>query len=843
MLPAVADPQAALNRSPRLQHLDSLAKTPSWIGSNGTAYGVAGWVEHQAAVDMVRGWAANPAYNILLITRNIRAIDIDIAEPTRAQALEKFICERLGVQLPVRSRANSGKRTLLLRLDPHAPIRKRVIKTTSGSIEFLADGQQTALCGTHPSGARFELSRLEQGVPVVRLRAMEGLWDELRNAYEPTAKPLIVPEEQQAEYIVRNGGTLRNDHVLQWLEAEGWVLGYEPNGTANVRCPWANEHSEGGSPNATSWLPAGLGGKEKGAFRCLHAHCDGRHTGMFLEKIGHTIAEVNKTFAPLASGSAGSAKVSPTLQILHGVAPPGPAPAPAAIPANYDPFSGTCTTPSPAVAEPTGAGRPADLSFFTGVPMPANEPPPIPADLSVFTGVLRATDVSTVPLTPAESAQAAALAAIAKAHGVGVSSVVRGQRLIRAAEAERAFDDLVANALREAGQNLETDGKGAYKKRQSNLLVLFSTSPDALKVRYDDFTNCAEVSRNGGAWEPVTDNLITWFRARIEKTLGQTYERGDISAALDLVGEKFRYDSAQERLGKLSWDGQQRIPTFDRDILKARPSAYTRAVSNYMWVAMVGRVMAPGAKADIAPILISPKQGTGKSSLVSAMALDPSWYGKINLEDKDDNVVRRIQGKVTVEMPELRGITGRDASSTKDFLSTSTDAWVPKYREKAIEARRRCLFIGTDNRLRILTDPTGNRRWAPVRVATTAAHVDWPRMQAEIEQYWAEAVALVQRFSSPEAAIEHYAAEVRDLAGPAIVAATVLDPWSPGISHFMLRQATGVHITLADVHREVLNGSLANLDRTKAYRIRDTMTALGYEEVESDVWIVPPAQL
>jgi hypothetical protein len=445
--------------------------------------------------------------------------------------------------------------------------------------------------------------------------------------------------------------------------------------------------------------------------------------------------------------------------------------------------------------------------------------------------------------TPEEQLQSQALLAIANTHGVGVEAVIRGQRLVKSAESERAWDLLVAAALREAGQNLETDSKGGYKKLQSNLLALFGTSPDALKVRYDEFRQCAEVSRSGRPWEPVTDNLITWFRARIEKVLGQTYERGDISAALDLVGEHFRYDSAKERLSHLAWDGQHRIAYFDRDVLMVYPTEYTQAVSYYMWVAMVGRVLAPGAKADIAPILISPKQGTGKSSLVKAMALEPSWYGKINLEDQDDKVVRLIQGKVTVEMPELRGITGRDSSSTKDFLSTSADAWVPKYREKAIEARRRCLFVGTDNRLRILTDPTGNRRWAPVRVALTAAHVGWPHMQANIEQYWAEAVAITALFPSPDAAIEHYATVVRNLAGPAIAAATVLDPWSPGVSAFMHRQVPGTHVALADIHREVLGGGLAGLDRTKAFRIRDTMTALGYQEVESDVWEVPTVYL
>lgn len=806
LLPAVANPAAAQQRSPRLQHLDSLAKTPSWIGSNGVAYGVAGWVAHQANPEMVRQWSANPDYNILLITRNIRAIDIDIGDAATAQALERFIVERLGVRLPVRTRANSGKRTLLLRIDPHIPIRKRVIKTRAGNIEFLADGQQTALCGTHPSGARFELAHLDAGVPAVNLRQLEGLWDELRNAYDPAAKPLVVVEEQQAEYIVRTGGTLRDDPILQWLENEGWVLGYEPNGTANIRCPWEHEHSEGGNPNATSWLPAGLGGKDRGGFRCLHAHCEGRHTGLFLEKIGYTMSEVNKAFAPTASGG----QVSPLLQLTGGAALVQPSD-PLGAPADVRAFTGV---PMPGDA---AQHRPADLDPFTGVPLPTAAPP----------GIAAATALMPMPLP--------------KGHSV-VEHVQPSSTALRAIQ-DAQNELLVAAALKEAGRVMERDDKtGKPLKKQSNLLACFVTMPQALRVRTDEFRHCTEVSFMGGEWQAVTDNIISKVRIMVERAIGHTFERGDISNALDLAGALNSYDSAAERLHSLQWDGKQRLATFDRDILRTGQSDYSQAVGFYMWVAMAGRVLQPGAKADIAPVMISPNQGTGKSSFVEAMALDPSWYGKINLEDKDENVVRKIQGKIVVEVPELRGLTGRDASSTKDFLSTATDSWVPKFKEKAIEAPRRCLFIGTDNRLRILTDPTGNRRWAPLRVATTAPFLDWPRMQAEIEQYWAEAVAIVRQFASPEAAIEHFAALVRKLAGPAIAAATVLDPWSPAIERFALRQTPRTHISLELVYRDVFGGALQSLDRIKAFRIRDVMTALGYVEVATDTWETPAAQ-
>lgn len=858
LLPAIADPYYTTERrSPRLQHLDSLAKTPSWVGSNGIAYGVAGWVAHQATPEMVRGWSANPAYNILLITRNVRAIDIDIGDSDKAQAMEQFICARLGVQLPVRSRNNSGKRTLLLRTDPPAPMRKRVIKTAAGNLEFLADGQQTALCGTHPSGARFELTRLEQGVPVVSLRALEGVWDELRNAYDQHAKPLVVPEEQQAEFIIRQGGTLRDDHVLQWLENEGWVLGYEANGTANIRCPWESEHSAGGNPNATSWLPAGLGGKERGAFRCLHAHCEGRHTGLFLEKIGHTMAEINKAFAPLASGGV---QLSPTLQIMGGVqaspvVPQDGSGAPAdtsvfkGVPLSYGdsmaPADTSCfrgvpkTTPAAPLDPFTGKPMsevaayriPAALDPFTGKPMTEAEPygSGVPANLDPFTGKPDTTawlvQDSATEITPYKGASVV--------QHLQPDLTPAQQEVVAAQQSA-----LLVAALREAGVSMERDDKtGKILKKQNNLHSALRLRPDLIAVRFDHFAQTLEVSMHQGPWKPITDNTITELRVLLERATEVTFDQVDIGRALYCIGDKANYDSAKERLSGLRWDGVSRIAKFDTDILKVHSTEYSRALSAYMWVAMAGRVLQPGCKADIAPILISARQGTGKSSLVENMALEPTWYGKINMSDKDDDISRKMRGRVTVEIPELRGLTGRDASSAKDFLSTTSDSWVPKYKEHSVDVPRRCLFIGTANEQRMLTDPTGNRRWAPLPVAVTARHVDWPRMRAEIEQYWAEAAAMLAQFATPADAVEYYSTKLRHLAGPAIMAATVQHHWFPPIKEFVERQAKGAVVRLLDIAQGAFGCSLLNLRADVARVIRESMQLLGHEEVAPDNWL------
>ena len=235
ILPAVGDPDPSLPRTKGLTHLDSLAKTPSVIGANGVAHGVSGWVLHTATPEQILAWKQDPALNVLLNTRNIRAIDIDIDDVAAGDALEAYIVSMLGVKPPVRTRGNSGKRTILIRLDPNPVIRKRVIRVGGkGAIEFLANGQQTAVFGTHPSGARFTLRGADAGIPTVPIEAVAALWDALRSAYDEMAKPLIVEADAAAEFIVRNGGVNRDDPVLRFLDAEGWITGGEASGVAQV---------------------------------------------------------------------------------------------------------------------------------------------------------------------------------------------------------------------------------------------------------------------------------------------------------------------------------------------------------------------------------------------------------------------------------------------------------------------------------------------------------------------------------------------------------------------------------------------------------------------------------
>jgi len=78
---------------------------------------------------------------------------------------------------------------------------------------------------------------------------------------------------------------------VAWLDENGWITGYQRDGRVDVRCPWADGHSVDSGPTSTSWFPAGVGGFERGHYRCLHASCSNRTDGDFMEVTGYTRAD------------------------------------------------------------------------------------------------------------------------------------------------------------------------------------------------------------------------------------------------------------------------------------------------------------------------------------------------------------------------------------------------------------------------------------------------------------------------------------------------------------------------------------------------------------------------
>lgn len=160
LLPVVSNPGAV--KSPE-SSLRGLGKTPSQFNARRQVVGFKGWTEHVTTAVDVEKWSKEPDYGICIQTRQLTAIDIDIDDSGKALEVAVCVLRFLGMsagRLPVRFRSNSGR--LLIPIKTSNVLRKSIVKTPHGTIEFLARGQQFIAAGTHPSGKRYEWANLEE---------------------------------------------------------------------------------------------------------------------------------------------------------------------------------------------------------------------------------------------------------------------------------------------------------------------------------------------------------------------------------------------------------------------------------------------------------------------------------------------------------------------------------------------------------------------------------------------------------------------------------------------------------------------------------------------------------
>lgn len=347
------------------------------------------------------------------------------------------------------------------------------------------------------------------------------------------------------------------------------------------------------------------------------------------------------------------------------------------------------------------------------------------------------------------------------------------------------------------GQGLTKGKKGKWAATAVNVARALATAGWWRRVQWDEFRQELFWS----AWSgPGVGELVAWrsddfFKAREQLELANFEPMGKelLRDAIFRVARADGFDSAQRWLGGLQWDGVDRVPGFLTDYFDAQPCAYAAAVSCYLWTAMAGRVLDPGCKADMVPILQTDRQGMGKSSGIEAIAPHRDFYTTLDLAERDDALSRRLRGILVAELVELRGLKSREHESIKAWVSQRADRWVPKYEELAVTVQRRFVMVGTTNETDFLSDATGNRRWLPIAVGQGNVEA----IERDREQLWAQAAALFTgggvawRDAELRAAAEHEQWESEEIGIDAVEQWLVENPAESYRTEQVLREALG----------------------------------------------------
>jgi hypothetical protein len=202
LLPVVCDPDPPVAPGSKIR---KWGKVPSAYNAQGQAHGIKDWQTRELLPNELQLWRQDPRLGICVRTgslSHVYAIDVDVDDQALADRIRHEIFF-LGEGYR-RTRANSPKFLVPIALE--GILKKRVIETKHGKIEFLGEGQQYLACGTHPSGVRYEwVPGLPERIPALSVEQFETLWGTLAGTFGKETSVVATLRHAQTDQISASG--------------------------------------------------------------------------------------------------------------------------------------------------------------------------------------------------------------------------------------------------------------------------------------------------------------------------------------------------------------------------------------------------------------------------------------------------------------------------------------------------------------------------------------------------------------------------------------------------------------------------------------------------------------
>lgn len=333
-----------------------------------------------------------------------------------------------------------------------------------------------------------------------------------------------------------------------------------------------------------------------------------------------------------------------------------------------------------------------------------------------------------------------------------------------------------------------------------------------------------------GEWSQSDDfSLGLW----LAQTFGLIIKgEGTLAAGVAMTGMANKRHPVRDWLQSLQWDGTDRLGHWLHECLSTRDDTYHTMVGSWFLMGMVNRVLVPGCQMDNM-IILEGKQGRRKSSALRVLAGDSFADTPLKIGDKD--AVLNLAGVWLYEVAELDSFNKAEVTAVKQYVTSRVDRVREPYARRAVDRPRSCVLAGTTNQDEYFKDPTGARRFWPIRIRRD---IDLDKLAEWREQLFAEAMhrlAAGERYYPTREEAEQYIE-------PEQRAREIEDPWmtrvafwvddegeTGGYYHPNSRQVQHAYTSL-ELLTKALNVQIDKIDsgRQMASRIGVIMNRLGW---------------
>jgi len=286
-----------------------------------------------------------------------------------------------------------------------------------------------------------------------------------------------------------------------------------------------------------------------------------------------------------------------------------------------------------------------------------------------------------------------------------------------------------------------------YDISPENYLIFFECYPEIKgKLKFNALSQLPMFGDRG--FTDMDHNTIYTYSISF---FGNKSNKGWFDAALSRYFKEHQYNPLEDYIKNLpQWDGIPRMETVFIDWLGAEDTKLNREMTRKWFLGAVKRVLIPGCQFEGMIILQCPEGGGGKTTLIKRLGLydennKDSFYIELFGNDLADEkvIAEKLKEAWIVAFDELEGLSKRDVSNIKTFLSKSAEKVRLAYAKYVTVLKRHCVFIGSTNDNGFLKDYSGSterRFWVIPITRTAQSNIVYNGFTKDIvDQIWSEA--------------------------------------------------------------------------------------------------------